>query len=57
MTKTKENSAKFSKNDVVISKVYREHRDVLKATLEDDKTYSLEEVDIILSDFMKGAYR
>lgn len=57
MAKTKENSAKFSKNDVVISKVYREHRDVLKATLEDDKTYSLEEVDIILSDFMKGAYR
>lgn len=45
--------AKYTKEQIVTSKKYRLRRDLLNALLDKDKSYSLEEVDKIIDNFMK----
>lgn len=45
---------KFSKEQLVASKKYSLHRDVLNALLEDGKVFTFDEVDQKLNDFLKG---
>lgn len=44
----------FSKEQLVSSKKYRHHRDLVNVLLADDRPYSFEEVDILINKFMKG---
>ena len=44
----------FTKNQLLRSKKYRDKQDLLNALLKSDKTYSIEEVDSIIDEFMKG---
>lgn len=43
----------FYKSDLLKSKKYRENRDVLTVILEDNKPYTMEEVDKALKSFLK----
>lgn len=45
---------KFSKEAIVNSKTFRTSKDALNVLLEDEKKYSIDEVQKILDDFMKG---
>lgn len=45
---------KFSKEKIVASKRYKDKVDIVNALLSDGKEYSLEEVDDIINNFMKG---
>ncbi|MFR8759214.1 MAG: hypothetical protein ACLVG7_01610 [Negativibacillus sp.] len=49
-----DNQARFSKEDLVKSKKYQHRRDLLNAILEDDKKYTIQEVDSKIEKFMKG---
>lgn len=49
-----DNQARFSKEDLVKSKKYQHRRDLLNAVLEDDKKYTIQEVDSKIEKFMKG---
>lgn len=51
--KTQETN-KFPKEKIVSSKRYKDQVDLVNALLSDDKEYSLEEVDYIINNFMKG---
>jgi len=44
----------FYKDSLLRSKRYSERKDALKALLKQDVPYTLEQVDKILNDFMKG---
>ena len=44
----------FTKEQILASKKYSNRRDVLGAILNDNKTYTLEQVDSLLEKFMKG---
>lgn len=46
--------SKFTKEQIVASRKYSENSDIVKALLEDDKKYTLEEVDSIIEKFKKG---
>lgn len=53
--KTVENTeSKFTKEQIVSSKKYIEDSDIVRALLEDNKTYTLKEVDNIVEKFRKG---
>jgi arginine repressor len=43
----------FSKRQLLNSKKYQHQKDLLNAILENDKSYSLSEVDKLINDFMK----
>jgi hypothetical protein len=45
---------KFPKEKIASSKRYKDKVDLVNALLSDDKEYSLEEVDYIINNFMKG---
>jgi hypothetical protein len=45
---------KFTKEQVVQSKRYVDKIDLLNVLLQTDKSYSLEEVDDLMNNFMKG---
>ena len=45
---------RFSKEQLVASQRYSNLRDVLVAILDDEKSYTLEQVDILVNKFMKG---
>ncbi len=49
-----DNQARFSKEDLVKSQKYQHRRDLLNAILEDDKKYTIQEVDSKIEKFMKG---
>ena len=49
-----ENNSTFSKNSIMISKRYAEKRDALSFLLKDDEFYTLEQVDELYDQFMKG---
>lgn len=53
-TVTKESELKFTKEQIVNSKKYIEHSDIVRALLEDNKTYTIKEVDNIIEKFRKG---
>lgn len=44
---------KFTKEQLIKSKMYRHQIDVLKVVLEEDKTYSISETDKLINDFLK----
>lgn len=44
----------FSKSQLVKSKRFLEERDLLNALLTDNKTYTIDEVTNMISDFKKG---
>lgn len=50
----KEQEPLFSKEQILVSKKYKNRRDVLSAILEDGKQYTFETVDSLLEKFMKG---
>ncbi len=53
--KTVENTeSKFTKEQIVSSKKYIEDSDIVRALLEDNKKYTLKEVDSIIEKFRKG---
>ena len=45
---------KFPKERILTVKKYSNRRDALVAILDDDKSYTLEQVDSLLENFMKG---
>jgi hypothetical protein len=45
---------KFTKEQLVQSKRYIDRTDLLNVLLQTDRSYSLEEVDGLIDDFMKG---
>lgn len=44
----------YSKHSIMISKRFAHRRDALSFLLEDDGMYTLDEVETILDDYMKG---
>lgn len=44
----------FSKEAIINSKTFKLNKDALNVLLDDEKRYSISEVQKILSDFMKG---
>ncbi len=44
---------KFTKEQLIKSKMYRHQIDVLKVVLEENKTYSIPETDKLINDFLK----
>lgn len=54
-TKKKEDiKPAFTKEQLLLSKRYQNKVDLVEALLKDGVTYTLEEVDEIINDFMKG---
>lgn len=47
-------TAKFTKDKLLVSSRYLEKKDIVSALLEDDKEYTLSEVDELIEKFMKG---
>jgi hypothetical protein len=50
-------AAVFTKEQLAASKRYANRRDVISALLEDGKSYTLQEVDTLIENFMKGTVR
>lgn len=46
--------SRFTKEQIVNSKKYVEQSDIVRALLEDNKTYTIKEVDNIIEKFRKG---
>lgn len=44
---------KFTKEQLIKSKMYRHQIDILKVVLEENKTYSISETDKLINDFLK----
>lgn len=44
---------KFTKEQLIKSKMYRNQIDILKIVLEENKTYSILETDKLINDFLK----
>lgn len=44
----------FTRAQLAASKRYAQRRDLLHALLEDDRTYTTAEVDVLIERFMKG---
>lgn len=53
-TKEKKSELRFSKEQIAASSKYRSRKDLVNALLENGKTYTIEEVDIMIDKFMKG---
>ncbi|WP_334293572.1 hypothetical protein [Clostridioides difficile] len=53
-TLSKEDSYKFTKEQIVNSKKYVNRKDLLNAILEENELYSFSEVEEIINNFMKG---
>ncbi len=51
---TKVSAVKYTKAQIIKSAKYSNRRDVLSVLLQDDKEYSLDEVDTLINKFMKG---
>ncbi len=49
---TKKTENKFTKSQVLTSKKFT-NKDLINAILEDDKTYTLKEVETIINDYLK----
>ncbi len=45
---------KFEKEQICSSVRYSKYKDVLSSQLHDDKSYSYDDIDKIIDDFMKG---
>ena len=47
----------YSKKQIVKSKKYENNVDLVNALLEDDKKYSLADIDRMINSFLKGAVK
>lgn len=45
---------KFTKESLVNSKRFRDHRDIASALLEDGAEYTITEVEAMITDYLKG---
>lgn len=52
--KEKIDTEKFKKGNLISSDRYADKRDIVSALLEEDKEYTLSEVDKLVETFMKG---
>ena len=50
----KQSATRFTKEQILSSKKYRDSRDLLQAVLEDSGTYSFKEVEKKIEDYRKG---
>ncbi len=50
----KKSAPLFTKKQLISSKKYSDRKDAINALLSENKTYTIEETDKILTDFMKG---
>lgn len=48
---------KFTKEQILSAKKYRNSVDLISAILEDEKIYSFEEVDTLINKYMKGSVK
>ena len=46
-------AAGYTKDQIVQSSRFAQHRDVVSAFLEDGKTYMLQQVEAVINDFLK----
>ncbi|EQF26338.1 putative phage protein [Clostridioides difficile CD160] len=53
-TLSKEDSYKFTKEQIVNSKKYVNRKDLLNAILKENELYSFSEVEDMINNFMKG---
>ena len=53
-TEVIEEEIKFTKEQILTSKKYANRRDALGVVLVDDESYTLEQVDSLLDNFLKG---
>lgn len=44
---------RFTKEQIINSKKYNKYRDVLKSILEENKSYSIEDIEQIIKEFLK----
>lgn len=44
----------YTKDQIILSEKYAKRRDLVNALLDDDKEYTLEEVDTMMDKFLKG---
>ena len=51
---TVEKAEAFSKSSIMMSKRFSNRKDALSFLLEDEESYTIEQVDKILDDYMKG---
>lgn len=49
-----ENDIKFSKEQLINAKIYQDNKDLLNALLDNNRLYTLVEVDKLIKNFMKG---
>ena len=54
MAKNETSEIKFTKEQFLNSKTYRQHRDLLGVVLNEKKSYTKEEVNNIINKFKKG---
>lgn len=52
--KSKQDEPKFTRQQVLTSARYKNRRDLVSALLNDDRTYTITEVDQKINQFMKG---
>lgn len=57
MAKNTSTAVVFTKQQLIESRKYANRRDLLKALLEDGKSYTIAEVDAAIEKFMKGKVR
>lgn len=55
--KTKQEEARFKKQELLQAACYQEKKDLVGALLEDGREYSLAEADAVIKKFMKGKVR
>ena len=53
-TKTTEAAATYSKEQLAASRKYATRRDLIGVLLEDGKSYTFDEVDTLIENYMKG---
>lgn len=53
-TNVKEKISKFTKKVILTFDKYSKRKDLLQVLLKDNKSYTIEEVDKIINDFMGG---
>lgn len=51
---TTQKAAAYTKDQIAASQKYSNRKDLINALLNDDKTYTLDEVDKLIEKFMKG---
>ncbi len=53
-TEEKKEEALYSKEQLVTSKKFRNHADLVNALLKDEQSYSISEVEAMIANYMKG---